>query len=127
MFVLDSVHVSQISLLLQLSAADPSQNSQATKALLTNEPVAASSTLLVDLFHSQTKQIVSAVLALTRQHDIDNDASAGPNRNRPLSPLDDKEQMQLVKNIAIAVRDLLQTLDYAPTAIKEMVKNWILL
>jgi hypothetical protein len=30
--------------------------------------------------------------------------------------------MQLVKNIAIAVRDLLQTLDYAPTTIKEMVK-----
>ncbi|CAF1649244.1 unnamed protein product [Adineta ricciae] len=28
--------------------------------------------------------------------------------------------MQLVRNIAIAVRDLLQTLDYAPTAIKEM-------
>jgi hypothetical protein len=29
--------------------------------------------------------------------------------------------MQLVKNIAIAVRDLLQTLDYAPTSIKELV------
>jgi hypothetical protein len=32
--------------------------------------------------------------------------------------------MQLVKNIAIAVRDLLQTLDYAPTSIKELV-NYI--
>ena len=31
--------------------------------------------------------------------------------------------MQLVRNIAIAVRDLLQTLDYAPTAIKEMVSG----
>jgi hypothetical protein len=65
---------------------------------------------------------VSAVLALTRQHDIDHDTSAGSRQTRPLSPLDDKEQMQLVKNIAIAVRDLLQTL-YAPMAIKEMVKG----
>jgi hypothetical protein len=32
--------------------------------------------------------------------------------------------MQLVKNVAIAVRDLLQTLDYAPTAIKELVKSF---
>jgi hypothetical protein len=31
--------------------------------------------------------------------------------------------MQLVKNVAIAVRDLLQTLDYAPVSIKEMVNN----
>jgi len=29
--------------------------------------------------------------------------------------------MQLVKNVAIAVRDLLQTLDYAPTPIKQLV------
>jgi ornithine carbamoyltransferase len=33
--------------------------------------------------------------------------------------------MQLVKNIAIAVRDLLQTLDYAPASIKQMVKRSI--
>lgn len=33
--------------------------------------------------------------------------------------------MQLVKNIAIAVRDLLQTLDYAPNSIKEMVKSHV--
>jgi len=32
--------------------------------------------------------------------------------------------MQLVKNIAIAVRDLLQTLDYAPTPIKELVNSF---
>jgi hypothetical protein len=32
--------------------------------------------------------------------------------------------MLLVKNIAIAVRDLLQTLDYAPISIKQMVKKY---
>jgi hypothetical protein len=32
--------------------------------------------------------------------------------------------MQLVKNIAIAVRNFLQTLDYAPISIKEMVKKY---
>jgi hypothetical protein len=34
--------------------------------------------------------------------------------------------MQLVKNIAIAVRDILQTLDYAPLSIKEMVNNYLI-
>jgi hypothetical protein len=32
--------------------------------------------------------------------------------------------MQLVKNVAIAVRDLLQTLDYAPAPIKELVNSF---
>ena len=81
------------------------------------------SSLLIDLFHSQTKQIVSAVLALTRQHEMDDNNRLSTQRNRPLSPMDDKEQMQLVKNIAIAVRDLLQTLDYAPVSIKAMVRE----
>ena len=45
---------------------------------------------------------------------------------RPLSPINDKEQIQLVKNIAIAVRDLLQTLDYARLPIKEMVNSLFL-
>ena len=80
-----------------------------------------SSALLTDLFHSQTKQIVSAVLALTRQNDIDHSNASAQPFNRPLSPVNEKEQMQLVKNVAITVRDLLQTLDYAPTPIKTMV------
>ncbi|CAF0942586.1 unnamed protein product [Adineta ricciae] len=79
-----------------------------------------SSILLTDLFHSQTKQIVSAVLALTRQNDIDHSNALAQPSNRPLSPVNEKEQMQLVKNVAIAVRDLLQTLDYAPAPIKTM-------
>jgi hypothetical protein len=78
------------------------------------------SKLLIELFHSQTKQIVSAVLALTRQNETDSDSGISTS-HRPPSPINDKEQMQLVKNIAIAVRDLLQTLDYAPTSIKQMV------
>lgn len=80
-----------------------------------------SSSTLIDLFHSQTKQIVNAVLVLTRHNETDNNNRMVSRFNRPLSPTTDKEQMQLVKNIAIAVRDLLQTLDYAPIAIKEMV------
>ena len=76
---------------------------------------------MLDLFHSQTKQIVHAVLALTRQHEMDDHSGSITKSNRPLSPIDDKEQMQLVKNVAIAVRDLLQTLDYAPPVIKQMV------
>ncbi|CAF1009679.1 unnamed protein product [Adineta ricciae] len=79
-----------------------------------------SSILLNDLFHSQTKQIVSAVLALTRQNDIDHSNALAQPSNRPLSPVNEKEQMQLVKNVAIAVRDLLQTIDYAPAPIKTM-------
>lgn len=75
---------------------------------------------MLDLFHSQTKQIVSAVLALTRQSEMDDNHGSITKQNRPLSPIDDKEQMQLVKNVAIAVRDLLQTLDYAPANIKQM-------
>ena len=73
------------------------------------------------MFHSQTKQIVGAVLALTRQHETDSDSGISSIYHRPVSPIDDREQMQLVKNIAVAVRDLLQTLDYAPISIKEMV------
>jgi NADPH-dependent curcumin reductase CurA len=83
------------------------------------------SSLLIDLFHSQTKQIVSTVLALTRQSETDYDSGISSSYNRSSSPINDKEQMQLVKNIAIAVRDLLQTLDYAPTSIKEMVKHFL--
>lgn len=79
------------------------------------------SKLLIELFHSQTKQIVGAVLALTRQHETDSDSGISSIYHRPVSPINDREQMQLVKNIAIAVRDLLQTLDYAPISIKEMV------
>jgi NADPH-dependent curcumin reductase CurA len=92
-----------------------------TKLSKSKEQLSTSSSLLIDLFHSQTKQIVSAVLALTRQNESDNDNGISSRYNRPLSPINDKEQMQLVKNIAIAVRDLLQTLDYAPTPVKEMV------
>ena len=86
-----------------------------------------SSILLTDLFHSQTRQIVSAVLALTRQNDIDHSNASAQLSNRPLSPVNEKEQMQLVKNVAIAVRDLLQTLDYAPAPIKTMVSIAFLL
>lgn len=99
------------------------------KLIKSKEPTTTSSsstTLLVDLFHSQTKQIVSAVLTLTRQNEIDNNnITTGQTLRytRSLSPINDKEQMQLVKNVAIAVRDLLQTLDYAPAAIKELVEN----
>ncbi|CAF4898002.1 unnamed protein product, partial [Rotaria socialis] len=57
---------------------------------------------------------------LTRQNEPDNNNGLQLRFNRPMSPTTDKEQMQLVKNIAIAVRDLLQTLDYAPISIKEM-------
>ncbi|CAF3742200.1 unnamed protein product [Adineta steineri] len=85
-----------------------------------DEQLTSSSSLLTDLFHSQTKQIINAVLELTRQNEIDNTNGLSSPYNRPLSPLNDKEQMQLVKNIAIAVRDLLQTLDYAPAPIKTM-------
>ena len=80
------------------------------------------SKLLIELFHSQTKQIVGAVLALTRQNETDSDSGISSIYQRPSSPINDREQMQLVKNIAVAVRDLLQTLDYAPNSIKEMVK-----
>jgi hypothetical protein len=82
---------------------------------------------LIDLFHTQTKKIVGAVLALTRQSESDYDSRISSSTyNRLLSPLNDKELMQLVRNIAIAVRDLLQTLDYAPISIKEMVKKYFL-
>ena len=86
------------------------------------DSLATSSRSLIDLFHSQTKQIVSAVLTLTRQNENDESGHLlASQATRSLSPLDDKQQMELVKNIAIAVRDLLQTLDYAPMRIKEMV------
>ncbi|CAF3412242.1 unnamed protein product [Rotaria socialis] len=85
-----------------------------------DQSVRSSSSGLLDLFHSQTKQIVNAVLMLTRQNEPDNNNGLQLRFNRPMSPTTDKEQMQLVKNIAIAVRDLLQTLDYAPISIKEM-------
>jgi hypothetical protein len=64
---------------------------------------------------------------LTRQNEFDNNNSLSSRFTRPLSPINDKEQMQLVKNIAIAVRDLLQTLDYAPATIKEMVNEFFLI
>ncbi|CAF3463646.1 unnamed protein product, partial [Rotaria sp. Silwood2] len=73
-----------------------------------------SSSSLINLFRSQTKQIITAVLKLTRQSETDYNSGIPITYNRPLSPIKDREQMQLVKNIAIAVRDLLQTLDYAP-------------
>ena len=76
---------------------------------------------MIDLFHSQTKQIVNAVLILTRRQDIDTNQNFSSRFDRSLSPRNDKEQMQLVKNVAIAVRDLLQTLDYAPASIKQLV------
>ena len=81
----------------------------------------------IDVFHSQTKQIVNAVLLLTRQNDTNELDSLSARLHRSLSPINDKEQMQLVKNVAIAVRDLLQTLDYAPASIKEMVSADLLL
>ncbi|CAF0758842.1 unnamed protein product [Didymodactylos carnosus] len=73
---------------------------------------------LIDLFHSQTKQIISTVLTLTRQGD--SDETHDKQQLQATKVYDDKEQMMLVKNIAIAVRDLLQTLDYAPREVKEM-------
>ncbi|CAF0874579.1 unnamed protein product [Rotaria sp. Silwood1] len=90
------------------------------KPTKSKEPCPMPSPVLIDLFHSQTKQIVSAVLILTRQNEADINNGISSKYNRSLSPTNDKEQIQLVKNIAIAVRDLLQTLDYAPTSIKEM-------
>jgi hypothetical protein len=99
-----------------------SQDVKSKKSKDPSSTTASSSSLLVDLFHSQTKQIVSAVLVLTRQNEIDNNNNGLSARyNRSLSPINDKQQMQLVKNVAIAVRDLLQTLDYAPTPIKQLV------
>ena len=77
--------------------------------------------VLIDRFHCQTKQIINAVLKLTRQNDIDEDLNLTMIQNLSLTSNNDREQMQLVKSIAIAVRDLLQTLDYAPVSIKEMV------
>ena len=71
--------------------------------------------------HSQTKHIIDAVLVLTRQNEIDYNNGTNLRYSRPLSPINDKQQMQLVKNIAIAVRDLLQTIDRSPIFIKEMV------
>jgi len=91
------------------------KESQDTKTKNSKDPsstIASSTSLLIDLFHSQTKQIVTAVIALTNQNETNNN-------NKP-SSINDKEQMQLVKNVAIAVRDLLQTLDYAPAPIKEL-------
>ncbi|CAF4763102.1 unnamed protein product, partial [Rotaria sp. Silwood2] len=82
-----------------------------------------SSSSLINLFRSQTKQIITAVLKLTRQSETDYNSGIPITYNRPLSPIKDREQMQLVKNIAIAVRDLLQTLDYAPLSIKEMSEH----
>ena len=77
----------------------------------------------IDLCHTQTKQIISAVLALTRQNENDNIHDALLTSNQLLLPMNDKEQMQLVKNVAIVVRDFLQTLDYAPRPVKELVNN----
>ncbi|CAF1242738.1 unnamed protein product [Adineta steineri] len=96
------------------------KESQEMKSTKSKEKISTPSSLLVDLFHSQTKQIVGAVLALTRQYEMSHNNGNLSKNNRPLSPISDKEQMQLVRNIAIAVRDLLQTLDYAPTSIKQM-------
>ncbi|CAF3013938.1 unnamed protein product [Rotaria socialis] len=81
---------------------------------------AVSSSLLINFLHSQTKNIISAVLVLTRQNEIDYNNGTNLRYSRPLSPINGKQQMQLVKNIAIAVRDLLQTIDRAPVFIKEM-------
>ncbi len=64
---------------------------------------------------------MNAVITLTRQNESDYDSGISSTYTHSLSPINDKEQMQLVKNIAIAVRDLLQTLEYAPASIKEMV------
>lgn len=96
------------------------------KTLESRSPHSLSSSLLIDLFHSQTKQIINTVLILTRQSEIDFEKGKIVTHNRPLSPINNREQMQLVKSIAISVRDLLQTLDYAPLSIKEMVKNFLL-
>ena len=82
-----------------------------------------SSSLLIDLFDSQTKQIVNAVLKLTRQNNIDEDMPLPSFHHLSLSSISEREQMQMVKHVAIAVRDLLQTLDYAPVSIKEMVRD----
>jgi hypothetical protein len=91
--------------------------------LKSSKPKDHHSKLLLELFRSQTKQIVNTVLILTRQTETDYDSGTSSTYNRSLSPINNKEQMQLVKNIAIAVRDLLQTLDYAPASIKSMVKK----
>jgi hypothetical protein len=99
------------------------KESHEVKSTKSKEQSSTSSSLLVDLFYSQTKQIVNAVLVLTRQYEIDNNNGISSKKTRPLSPITDKEQMQLVRNIAISVRDLLQTLDYAPASIKEMVNK----
>lgn len=96
---------------------DTSQNENSKSSKSKNHQ----SKLLLELFHSQTKQIVGAVLVLTRQNETDSDSGISSIYQRPSSPINDREQMQLVKNIAVAVRDLLQTLDYAPNSIKEMV------
>ena len=82
-----------------------------------------SSASLIDLFHSQSKQIVNSVLILTRRQEIEANHNSSSRFDRSLSPRSDKEQMQLVKNVAIAVRDLLQTLDYAPLSIKHLVRS----
>ncbi len=100
------------------------KESHEVKSTKSKEQSSTSSSLLVDLFYSQTKQIVNAVLVLTRQYEIDNNNGISSKKTRPLSPITDKEQMQLVRNIAISVRDLLQTLDYAPASIKEMVNKF---
>lgn len=63
------------------------------------------------------------MLILTRRQDIDSNQNFSSRLDRSLSPRNDKEQMQLVKNVAIAVRDLLQTLDYAPASIKQLVNS----
>jgi len=101
------------------------KESHEVKSTKSKEQSSTSSSLLVDLFYSQTKQIVNAVLVLTRQYEIDNNNGISSKKTRPLSPITDKEQMQLVRNIAISVRDLLQTLDYAPASIKEMVNKFL--
>jgi len=59
---------------------------------------------------------------LTRQNENNSDTESFSNSNHSVAPVNDRQQMQLVKNIAIAVRDLLQTLEHAPISIKEMVK-----
>lgn len=78
---------------------------------------------LIDALHAQTKQIVSDVIALNRQNETDDEQILINKANRPSSPIDEKQQMRLVKNVAIAVRDLLQTLDRAPQRIKDMVSS----
>ncbi|CAF0748586.1 unnamed protein product [Didymodactylos carnosus] len=73
---------------------------------------------LIELFHSQTKQIINAVLTLTRQ--TDGVETAYRQQSETTAVYDDKERMMLVRNVAISVRALLQTLDYAPNEVKEM-------